>query len=384
MNLTQTAYITKRILFAFALIFITTGVVQFLYPIGVNLYKSLVPEERPFIITYGKLPQPEFIQRKANITGTIKYELNTPTGSFPQFPDRITIYPINPINFSFSAQKEAQRHAFSLGFTENNLISNLKRRTLQWKEVEITGAELTINTETNQLTLNTDLREFQSIFKRGTINRTLAETRARELIADLRRSYSTATSFTKIYLGKIVGNNIEESDGLIDAQFAEVNFYRTIGEYNIYGPDPDKGLIQVYVGEPMAITTSTGRNTSNLLPFYATPKLDINRYNFEPISNSEYPLLPVNLAWQAVTEQKGVISSIIPDNSSRFEPYPTQDVQNIIINTVELAYYEDENPAEFLQPIYIFKGNYTGRNSSKGQITIYYPALNPNYFIVEE
>jgi hypothetical protein len=93
-----------------------------------------------------------------------------------------------------------------------------------------------------------------------------------------------------------------------------------------------------------------------------------------------YPLVPVNQVWSEVSKGNGVISSVVPNGLSPFADYRPVRVDRILINKIYLAYFEDLSYDQpYLQPIYVFEGNYTSSGGGGGSIHIYYPAVSGQY-----
>ncbi|HAZ29270.1 TPA: hypothetical protein DCY43_00750, partial [candidate division WWE3 bacterium] len=79
-----------------------------------------------------------------------------------------------------------------------------------------------------------------------------------------------------------------------------------------------------------------------------------------------------------------VLSGILPKDGNPFESYVPIRVDKILINKIYLAYYDSPKLQKYLQPIYVFEGNYTTVGSSAGQITLYYPAISGDYVLPVE
>ena len=105
------------------------------------------------------------------------------------------------------------------------------------------------------------------------------------------------------------------------------------------------------------------------------PKIRAHTLELETNSNATYAIISVADAWAKVKEGSGVVSSVIPKSTSPFEKYQPAKVDKILINEVYLAYYDNPGLQKYVQPIYVFDGNYTS-TGGEGDITIYFPAVS--------
>ncbi|MFA6981918.1 MAG: hypothetical protein WC243_02765 [Patescibacteria group bacterium] len=368
MNLTQTSVLARKAIIggiAFLLIALVTK--SFLIPAGRQAYKSLFPPKDPPNPIYGKLSAPKFEQKKVLNTDTV-FELDTKTGKLPTgLPNKMAVYRIDPPAFSYEGGKKASDTAKALGFSDTDLVSDLKGDTYVWRNNTL-GRELKIQINTKYLSLTTNVSDKSSVFSSGgsfseadvkrVTNGFLNQTG--RVLGNL---YSAGTQ--KIMFGRFSGQRIIETDNPSGAQVAVIDYYRKIKDTPVYGPDLDKGLISIVVG-----------NTDNANMKYV--EAEIKNFEINGQSNATYPIVPVSQVWAAVQQNKGVMASVNPDEQSDFGTYSPVSIQKILITEVELAYYEELEPQKYLQPIYVFKGFYTSAGS-KGSVAIYYPAISGDY-----
>ena len=110
-----------------------------------------------------------------------------------------------------------------------------------------------------------------------------------------------------------------------------------------------------------------------------TPYLDVNYKTFNSTTKATYPIISVAEAWDAISTNKGIISSAIPTGAALLGAPTTVNIEKVLIDTIELAYYEPNEWVEYLQPIYVFSGKYITRGSEGGSVSIYYPAIKGEY-----
>lgn len=369
MNLTTTAKNVKLGFLGFVVFIMVYLFGAFLFiPTAKNLYKSLFPPKNPPNPAFGTLEPIQFETQAILSPETPKYTLFTTNGKLPSnFPDRMTVYTYKKPVISFEAGKKAASDAQTVGFEESDLTTNLKGNEYKWIDAE-TGANLTINTETKNLTLETPEGSLRGAYTEGSMNKD----KARETAVGVLRSIGRFSDplYVKgdqtINLGSHENGEIKYTAYARDAEIGYVNFFRSISKYSIVGPIYKQGLVRLYVGG--------GNDAIKKNPFIYTNIREINTQ-----SNATYPLLPISVAWSEVANNKGVISYIKLNTQSPFEDYKPTKVEEILINDIFLAYYDDTEEQLYLQPIYVFEGNYIGPNNEKGAVAIYYPAISGEY-----
>lgn len=370
MNLTKVSAVLKK---ASKWVFLVIGVyylaILIIIPGGRSAIKVLFTKREPPVTTYGLLDQLEFVEKRIGKT-TPEYVLNTKNGRLPtDLPAQLPIYKFKPIQYSYLAGKNAIGDAAMLGFEDKDLSSDLKGSAYVWRN-SLTKSTLSIELETRKLNLITDLTESGSFYTVGNINSQGAPTQASQILANIYRfddSYAKGTQ--NVTLGSFQGNKIyETTDADRDAQLARVDYYRTIDNYPIFGPDPSEGLIRVLVG-----------NSTQVKSPLKNPIMNISYWEIIPQTDSKYPIISVSEAWAAIKNGKGIISRVFQRGSNPFDSYVPIEVEKILIDNIYLGYYETPKYQTYLQPVYIFSGNYTTRGSPGGDITIYFPAVSGQY-----
>ena len=369
MNLTNTAKNVKLGFLGFVVFIIVYLFGAFFFvPTAKSLYKSLFPPKNPPNPAFGPLEPIQFEEQAILNTEAPKYTLFTTNGKLPtDFSDRMTVYTYKKPTFSFEAGKRASSDALAVGFEEADLTTNLKGNEYRWVDAE-TGASLRINTETKNLTLETPEDSLRGAYAEGSMNKE----KAREVAKNVLRSVGRFSDplYVKgdqtMSLGSYENGEIKYTAYARDAEIGYVNFFRNIGKYQIVGSVYKQGLVRLYVG--------AGNDVIKNNPLIYTNVREVNTQ-----SNATYPLLPIGVAWSEVANNKGVISYVKPNTQSPFEDYKPIKVGEILINDIFLAYYDDAEEQPYLQPIYVFEGNYIGPNNEKGAVAIYYPAISGEY-----
>lgn len=374
MNLVQTAYIFRRmVLFLTLIITLYISFLIFRSPIKKIIYSINPPKDIPTAI-FGKLEAPEF-QYKKITNSDPQYILNTKNGRLPtDFPNKMPVFRLQQPTFSYEAGKNAQRTAAALGYYDDSFVSQTSDEVYGWVDKTFNG-KLSINTKTKELKLEMPLFGKSDYYLIGALKTENAIDQARNMLISIGRFGSMYYNGTaKAYAGKYVGAEIRPVDYDYETQIVRVDFFRGFKSFPILGPDPYKGLLHVWVGIP-----KDNKNKQLIFP-------KVEAYNWELVDkekdqNATYPIIPVSMAWAEVSKNKGVIAGIMPKDGNPFEPYTPIRIDKILINKIYLAYYDTPKLQKYLQPIYVFEGNYTTVGGGAGQITIYYPAISGDYIL---
>lgn len=366
MNLTKTAEFVKKFLRYFVLIAGSYYLFAYiLLPGSINLIKAIFTKKTPPNPIYNQLDQLEFVKKKINNENPT-YVLNTPNAKLPtNLPLTMKVYKFKPQQYSYLAGKNASAEAAVLGFTDSDLRSDLSGDVYSWRNSR-TMSTLTININSRELDLDTDLNGKSSNFNKGSISKETALVSAINTMSSIYRFnddlYPKGTQ--NIKLGYYIGNKVYETDDQAEAQLALVDFYRSIEEYPILGPDPSKGLMRIVVS----------KNSKNPNPLN-NPILEANYWEIETETKSMYPIIKIGEAWDMVLNNKAVITQVTPKKSNPFDTYYPVSVEKIMIDSIYLAYYETPKYQTYLQPIYVFSGTFTTRGTEGGDIVLYFPAV---------
>ena len=227
-------------------------VFHLILPGGIHIVRSALKTKLKPNTVYGKLPQLEFIEKPITNEEYPSIKLNTPSGRLPVLlPPTMKVYKYKPPMFSYLAGSNAIEDAALLGFEEKDLISDLKGTTYRWRNLD-TGGVLTIKINERELMLDTSLRGKSYLFPRGGIDEAGALKKSIALLESLNRFEDTfyTEGSQKTYLGAYSGTRILEAASLGEAQLARVDFFRSIDDYPILGPDPNKGLLHIILKNP--------------------------------------------------------------------------------------------------------------------------------------
>ena len=139
-------------------------------------------------------------------------------------------------------------------------------------------------------------------------------------------------TFTVQYL-KADKDQIVSAVSLSQAHFVRVNLYRkSVDEVEVVSPRTDRGPISGI----LALQREDDRQFVNL---------DYNYFPVELETNAVYPLISVAEAWKRMQNGGGYVVSVKPT------------VATVTVRDIALAYYDAEDPQQFMQPVYVFKGD---------------------------
>lgn len=366
MNLTKTAK-------AFKISVVLIGIIIFVYylmgfyiiPNVRKAVRDALRRRNPPNALYGVLPQLEFTEKlTVGKVQNFQLELGGKNKLPDELPDRIKVYKIAPNKFSYLAGKNAIASAELLGFTEKDLITDLKGTVYKWRNIN-TNSLLSINTDTKESTLVTAYRNLDSKnFETGSVTEMGATDLAIKFFRNTDRFDTTYESGSrKMKLGAFDGGKLYQVSQADNAQFIRIDFFRSVEGVKVYTPDPEKGNLN-------ATLRSTPQKFYELESYYKPVDLD---------STGEYPIISVDDAWQAVVDGKGVLSRVVPKNVDAFSPYEPTKIETIYVKTVSLGYYETPKTTDYLQPIYVFEGIFITQGSGGGEVTVYFPAITADY-----
>jgi hypothetical protein len=369
MNLTNTSVNIKKGFKIFIAIFFVYYLVFFvLFPRVRLIIARYLPERNPPNVLYGQLPKLNF-ESKRVYNSTFEYELNTRGGRLPvNFPKKMVVYKFKEPKFSYLAGQNAEEHAALLGFDDNDLISNLKNDLFEWRDLQSTS-RLSIDLSNNNLVVFTQMDKIADFLYDNKVNKEKIVSRAHKIFENLSRiddAYINGTN--TITHGRVLGDKIIQSIDKEVANISRIDLFRSIGEYPIVGNDPKVGNLNIIFG-----TESKKPNPLN------NPIINAYYWEIEPDDSATYPIAFISDVWNEVKNNNGVLAGVYIKDYNPFKPYEEVHVERILINNIYLAYLDTQENQRFLQPIYVFQGNFTARGSKGGEIVLYYPAIQPEF-----
>ncbi|HPT65817.1 MAG TPA: hypothetical protein PK257_00710 [Candidatus Woesebacteria bacterium] len=311
-----------------------SGLIAFvlLWSIGslsIKAYKAAHPKYIPPTVRYGTLPKMVFPEKKFEKKNFTFEFANDKT---PTFSDQSKIYIIYRSKTKILALEDGVKIAKQFGFESDPIEIN--EGIYEFKDTK-TNKMLTINVLENDFKLKYPYLDDQSILEAKTIPN---KNRAIEIASSFLQSGNKYTDDLKngekkITYWKISDGTLKAVSAQSEANAVRVDFYRNNLEekWEIVSPQ---------IGEASVSVLISGSDSSEKQIIEANFKYaDIDRESF-----STYPIKTVE---QAMTDLK----------AGNYWPSSDVNSENVIIREIKLAYYEPVTLTQYVQPIYIFKGD---------------------------
>ncbi|MDH5533309.1 MAG: hypothetical protein OEX81_02690, partial [Candidatus Pacebacteria bacterium] len=142
-----------------------------------------------------------------------------------------------------------------------------------------------------------------------------------------------ATASGEIVFQKSLGGDLAEAVSYSDADFISVDINRTPidDRFRMFTPEGYKGTVH-------AVVTGALQGNDGLVHF------ENNYHDVDYDQVHTYPLRSPRSAWNILKSGEGYIAGY-------------EGTGQAVIRTVQLAYYDDFEEQEYLQPIYVFEGD---------------------------
>lgn len=322
--------------------------------------------------TYGEVPAIEFPENVT--TANFVYKINTLSGKFEVFPDRLNLYKLNIPQPNFLNLEQAREKAKSLGFiTDTGVVVPeipLGDATYEWDEPRGLQRKLIFNIvsfdfniTSNYLTSLTVLNAIglQNIGEQGAIDTTTDFLDKILLLTDdidLAKTQSTENKVNYYTYPQILGirnSTLVPATSLSNAQVIRVDLYQKDVEYELNtGLRGENSIMQrnkiklpILYPNPPYSTMSFWVGMGPQGPTVLEGKYYHRNYI---VDDKEEPTYSIKSAEEAFTELQNGEGYIAAFNG------PPEDAE-ILIDNAYLAYYIGEEPQEYLMPIFVFEGS---------------------------
>lgn len=295
--------------------------------IGIAIKEKLYPSPAPSpTVSFGKL---EAIKFPVNSPlKPPKYTLDTISGTFPVFSDRVKVYKITPNIVSFLSLEKAQSKVSRLDFgTQKSLISE---NTYQWIDRTTLLRKISFNILSSDFIYSTSFVTDPTI-RSINLSQTEATNIAKTFLEDL-SSFPDDIDLTKTKtsLHTIKNYTIEPSDNISKAQIIKVDFFqKDIDKLPIYYPSLSSTINLLIAG---------GENNYKVVEAFYTHK------NISTES-ATYPIKTASEAFLELKQGKAYVSSFNEKDT------------NVLIKNMFLGYYLGKDEQKYLMPIIIFEGD---------------------------
>ncbi len=348
LNLTQTAYWTRRLLKIGAFLLITIIFLRFSLKLFNSVWQKLnPPPPPPPTVIFGKLPVIKFPEN-SNSELELNYRLETIQGGLPKLPEIAKVFFIPKEGPNLLALQRAIQEAKKLGFTTEP--QQINEAIYRWDNGETPSTTLKIDINTGNFQLRYAYENDAEVINSQDLptNQQAAQEAKNFLDGKGLLTADLATGSAEFVYLKYSPPDLLPVASLSEADFIRANLFRSdLDGLKILPPNPKNSLVSFLFSGIRTL----GRRI-----------VEIN-YSYYPIERetfATYPLKNIQTAWQELQGGKGYIANL--DQSQNI---------NITIRKVSLAYYDADQPQNFLQPVYVFEGD----NNFIGFV----PAIDPQW-----
>ncbi|TXH62281.1 MAG: hypothetical protein E6Q84_01580 [Thiothrix sp.] len=306
-------------------------------------WKSLHPDPPPPPdVKFGKLPKLVFPQKEMP---SLQYSLETRTGGVPtNLPTQFTVYFMPIKKPSLLAYDAAKSVANRLDFISEPV--KLSEDTYRWETGEPIPSAFTINIITGAFIMD---RRWQIDPSFSTPNLIFNNEQAQDRVNNILSRLDLLPDDIKE--GEANINDLKaDKDQIVSAvsrsqaNFVRVNLYRKpINNIPVVYPKSDRGPISVI----LALQRDEDKQFINI---------DYNYYPVELETSAVYPIITPTEAWKRLQNGGGYIVNV------------KQNVATTVVRDITIEYYDAEEPQQYLQPVYVFRGD--------NDFVAYVPALS--------
>ena len=346
-QLSSTAYYSRQIIKIGSIVLVALIFVQITVMYLYNTFiKNRSQKPPPPQVAYGQLPPLDFPVSDPNIN--FNFRLETISGRLPtDFPDRAEVY-INVLTKpNLLDYSRAQKVAQKLGFPDSGIPFDPPM--YRWLSQGQVAGILEYDTLRNTFDMVYDWERNERVYvspNKSTITDNSVFNAARGFLNKSgiwQSPWSAKDAQFAILYYRYINGQIVKVDHESKADFFQVNFQRSpLNGLEFVSADPYRPVV-------WALVSRNGLQVAEL------------HYNYYPIdeaSHTDYPLEPIETAWQEVRDNKAYIATMgdnLPGNE-------------VIIRHFQLAYFLSNKFQKFTQPVYVIKGD--------GGFTSYVPAID--------
>ncbi len=342
-QLTITSFYVRRAIKIGTICLLTFIVLRAGYAAAYALWLYLnPPKDPPPAAAYGRLPPVNFPEQKISIP--VNFQLETVEGKLPtNFGDRAKVIYLTSFGGKFSKLDDAQAIANRLELNVNR--TKISENVYLYNN-RITRTQLEINVLTKSFVYAYDYIYDQTLINPPPLPTKEEAVRMGETFLRQFNLFSKelAEGGKEVSYWSIKGEKLVPAISASEADFVRVSFFRTPvdQEYPIMPPTYPEALVSFLI-------SSRRVQGNNIVEAKYT------HFERDPEEFSEYPLLPIEAAWEEVTKGNYYLASF--DGNSQ---------EGVKIRKIYLAYFDPSQPTNFLQPIYVFEGddNFVGYHTA--------------------
>jgi len=346
-QLTQVAIKTRKVV-RFGIYFVIGFLIlRFAFNMALDLKNRLFPKPPPApTIGFDVLPAIEFPSTN-QVLPELKYAVETPTGTLPQFESQFKVYYMPRSLPSLDSVDQSRRIAANLGF--NPSAEELSETIYRYAHKN-SPSNLTMNIIWQTFSITYNLAADPSPLNSPPPTVSEAISIAKGYLKQANILYEPLEMGTASHeFLQVESQKLVTAVSLSEADFTKINLHRqNLGSEDNpipnVTPDPNESNVWFILSGKDDIIASE----------YHYYKVDTKNYHTYPIKTAEEAL-------QDLQEGKGFVANL-----------GTNPEGNIIIRDIYLAYYDPNLPSQFYQPVVVFEGD--------GGFTAYVPAVTDLYY----
>lgn len=351
-QLTEISIVTKKAAFWLVIVFITYIILKFSFDAFVIYWKKTHPVPlTPPDVRFGKLVAPDFSFVSTSSSG-LKFKLQNVEGlPIKDATAAGRVYSMPKKLPTLLDTQKVRDFVAKIGFTdpEEPLSSTLYRFTDPKDKLRT----LEIDTTNRNFKLKYDYKNNPAVFTGGTVADKDAAIKEVKDYITFNSLFDGSVLKGKITAKLLTYNPQTQTAGaassLSDTNLLKINFFKNdLDGKKILPP----GYTESY---NFALYTPSSMVDKRILEIF---------YTFWPIDSDDfatYPLRSSEAAWQDLADGYAFVIKLGNNNSS----------DQIIIRNIYLAYYDSEEPQNYLQPVYVFEGD--------NDFVAYLPAISSDW-----
>lgn len=317
----------------------------------------------------GKLSYPKF--NTVTIDENATYDLDLIAASLPTVPNIVPVYKKVPYTIGLLSPERAKEIAKNFGFDPEQ-FAEITPTLYKWTDLNLPRT-MTIDLKTRNFEVSYDYQKDTSVFGVTAFrSKQDANTKAIQILNKAQSLPSDISSGKQITTLMTWKNSTLTEAGTYDvANSAQVylqrqniqviDFAKKEYSYPVIGSTPDQGPIY------LLISSSPEKNKDIL-------NLKFNYYTVNQKESGTYYLKTAEKAWQELQNGEGY--------PVYFDAPAESTYSEIDIKEVYLAYYDQSEKQDFLEPIWVFKGETVLANKQKANFVSYIPAITSEWLEV--
>lgn len=328
-SLTYTAYASRKIIKYGGVGLIAFVLLWSISSISITAYKAAHPRYIQPTVKYGALPKVVFPEKPFE---NKNFSFEFTNDKIPTFSDQSRVYVIYRSTTKILALEEGKEIAKQFGF--ENEPNEISEGIYEFRD-EKSNKTLRMNVLEGNFNLKYPYLQDQSVLEAKNVpNKIKAiEIAAAFLESGSKYSEDLKNGEKKISYWKIADGTLKSVLAQSEANIVKVDFYRKSLEdkWEITSPQ---------IGEASVSVLISGTETNN------NQIIEVN-FKYANIDRESFSTYPIKTTEQAIADLK----------SGNYWPSSDIELKDVIIREVNLAYYEPVTLTQYMQPIYVFKGD---------------------------